>query len=181
MINFQNFFAMLISNWRHANAPIPARPHIKAIFLAWLGAFLAIISVANLQAAWQTLLILASFGASCLLIYAYPTSPFAQPRNVIGGHFISTLTGLVVMSLFGVTAITMAVGVATAIALMLICRVPHPPAGSNPLIVMLVMAKWDFLFTSTLLGSLIVVGVALIFNNLFTDNEGNGRRYPLYW
>lgn len=176
-----NFFSRLLSNWQNATIPVPARLPPKAILLAWLGAFLAIVSVASLQAVTQAPLILGSFGASCLLIYAYPTSPFAQPRNVIGGHFIATLTGLVVMALFGVTAISMAIGVATAIGLMLIFRVPHPPAGSNPLIVMLALAKWNFLVTPTLLGSLIVVGVALVFNNLATDNDGKGRQYPLYW
>lgn len=177
----KNTLSTLLSNWRTANTPVPARLPNKAIFLAWLGAFLAIVSVASLQEVTHAPLILGSFGASCLLIYAYPTSPFAQPRNVIGGHFIATLTGLVVMALFGVTAISMAIGVATAIGLMLIFRVPHPPAGSNPLIVMLALAKWDFLVTPTLLGSLIVVGVALVFNNLGSDNDGNGRKYPLYW
>lgn len=88
----------------------------------------------------KTPLILGSLGASCLLVYAYPTSPFAQPRNVIGGHFVATLTGLVVMNVLGVNAVSMAIGVATAIGLMLILKVPHPPAGSNPLIVMLAMA-----------------------------------------
>lgn len=175
------FFKTLLKNWQTANLPMPARLSKKAIFLAWLGAFLAIMCVASLDSVTKTPLIFGSLGASCLLVYAYPTSPFAQPRNVIGGHFLATLTGLAVMTLFGVNAMTMAIGVATAIALMLIFRVPHPPAGSNPLIVMLAMAKWDFLFTPTLFGSLIVVGVALIFNNLSTDSQGNGRKYPLYW
>lgn len=129
----------------------------------------------------KTPLILGSLGASCLLVYAYPTSPFTQPRNVIGEHFVATLTGLVVMNVLGVNAVSMAIGVATAIGLMLMLKVPHPPAGSNPLIVMLTMAKWDFLITPTLVGSMIVIGVALIFNNLSTDNENKARKYPMYW
>lgn len=120
-------------------------------------------------------LILGSFGASCLLVFAYPQSPFAQPRNVIGGHFIATLTGLVFLAVFGVSWWAMALAVGTAIALMLLARMPHPPAGSNPLIVMLAGAGWDFLLTPTLAGSLILVAVALVYNNL------DGRRYPTYW
>lgn len=182
MVNsLQSFFSTLFSNWRSASTPIPARVSKKAIILAWIGAFLAIVSVASLQSVLKTPLILGSLGASCLLVYAYPTSPFAQPRNVIGGHFVATLTGLVVMNVLGVNAISMAIGVATAIGLMLMLKVPHPPAGSNPLIVMLAMAKWDFLITPTLVGSMIVIGVALIFNNLSTDNENKARKYPMYW
>lgn len=176
-----NFLQRLIHHWQSANQPIPTRFSKKAIVLAWVGAFLATLSFASLQDYIQTPLILGSFGASCLLVFAYPTSPFAQPRNVIGGHFVATLTGLVVMNVWGVNAVTMAIGVATAIGLMLLLKVPHPPAGSNPLIVMLALAKWDFLFTPTLFGSIIVIAVALIFNNLSTDNENKARKYPMYW
>lgn len=70
--------------------------------------------------------------------------PFAQPRNVIGGHVIATFTGLVFMTLFGIHWWSMAMAVGTAIALMLIFRMPHPPAGSNPLIVMLGAVNWSF-------------------------------------
>lgn len=70
----------------------------------------------------------------------------------------------------------MATAVGTAIALMLIFRMPHPPAGSNPLIVMLGAVNWSFLITPTLIGSIVLVMVALIYNNL-----GKGKQYPTYW
>lgn len=97
-------------------------------------------------------MILGLFGASCLLMFAYPASPFAQPRNVIGGHVIATFTGLAFMALFGIHWWSLATAVGTAIALMLLFRMPHPPACSNPLIVMLGAVKWRFLITPTLLG-----------------------------
>lgn len=154
----------------------PARVSWKTIGFAWLGAALATAAFAYAHFSLHTVLVLGSFGASCLLVFAYPQSPFAQPRNVIGGHFIATLTGLVFLTAFGATWWSMALAVATAIALMLIARMPHPPAGSNPLIVALAGAGWDFLLTPTLFGSLILVAVALVYNNW-----GKGRRYPTYW
>ncbi|MGR6981977.1 HPP family protein [Testudinibacter sp. P27/CKL/0425] len=163
-------------NWRTANEPRPARLPLAAIAVAWLGGFLATAAFAGAGEMAQLSLVLGSFGASCLLVFAYPASPFSQPRNVVGGHFIATLTGLVVMAIFGVHCWSMAIGVGTAIALMLLLRVPHPPAGSNPLIVMLGAVKWSFLITPTLIGALILVLVALFFNNW-----GKDRRYPLYW
>ena len=153
----------------------PTRLPWRGIALAWLGAALATAAFASAHFSLHKTLILGSFGASCLLVFAYPQSPFAQPRNVIGGHFIATLTGLVFLAVFGVSWWAMALAVGTAIALMLLARMPHPPAGSNPLIVMLAGAGWDFLLTPTLAGSLILVAVALIYNNL------GGRRYPTYW
>lgn len=155
----------------------PARLPWKPIALAWLGAALATAAFAGAGDVLTMPLVLGSFGASCLLVFAYPQSPFAQPRNVIGGHFVATLTGLVFMAVFGAIWWTMALAVGTAVALMLVLRVPHPPAGSNPLIVMLGGVGWDFLFTPTLIGSLILVAVALLYNNW----GGDGRRYPTYW
>jgi len=52
----------------------------------------------------------------------------------------------------------------------------HPPAGSNPVIVFLLQPGFDFLLTPTLLGVLLLLLTALVFNNL-----GKGRRYPQYW
>ena len=80
------------------------------------------------------------------------------------------------MTLFGIHWWSMATAVGTAIALMLIFRMPHPPAGSNPLIVMLGAVNWSFLITPTLIGSIVLVMVALIYNNL-----GKGKQYPTYW
>ena len=53
----------------------------------------------------------------------------------------------------------MAVG--TAIALMMLTRTVHPPAGSNPVIVFLGQPGWGFLLFPTLIGALVVVAVAL--------------------
>ncbi len=154
----------------------PQRLPLVIIGLAWLGGTLAT-AVLALIGDWQRVaMILGSFGASCLLIFAYPESPFAQPRNIVGGHMITTFTGLAVMSLFGVEWWSMALAVGTAIALMLLFRVPHPPAGSNPLIVMLGGVSWKFLFTPTLVGAIALVVVALIYNNI-----GRHRHYPRYW
>lgn len=154
---------------------IPPRLPLRAIALAWLGAFLAAATLGLLSDLGHIPLILGSFGASCLLIFAYPESPFAQPRNVVGGHLLSSLVGLVVMALCGVHWWSMGLAVASAIALMLLLRVPHPPAGSNPFIVMLSAAKWSFLLTPTLLGALVLVGVALAYGRL------TARKYPTYW
>lgn len=164
-------------NWHHANQPIPKRLSLKQIILAWGGAFLATAVIAQTTVSVQLPLILGSFGASCLLVFGYPSSPFAQPRNVIGGHFVASLTGLIVMAVLGTTPFAMAIAVATAIALMMLLRVPHPPAGSNPIIVMLAHASWDFLLTPTLLGALLLIAVALIYNN-YGDEQ---RAYPIYW
>ncbi|MCW9709449.1 HPP family protein [Avibacterium sp. 21-586] len=164
------------NKWPAPTETLPPRLPWRSICTAWLGAFLAAAALGISQEWKDLLMILGSFGASCLLVFAYPNSPFSQPRNVIGGHFIASLTGLIFLNMLGVHWWSMAIAVATAIALMLILRVPHPPAGSNPFIVMMMGAGWEFLITPTLLGSIILVIVAIIYNNI-----GISRRYPTYW
>lgn len=154
----------------------PPRVAARQILLAWLGGIVAIAAVAGFADASHLPMVLGSFGASCVLLFGFPDSPFSQPRNVIAGHFLATLTGLVFLTLFGAHWWSMALATGTAIALMQITRTVHPPAGSNPVIVMLTAPAWQFLLMPTLAGAVILVLVALVFNNLPRE-----RTYPQYW
>lgn len=59
---------------------------------------------------------------------------------------------------------------------MMALRCVHPPAGSNPVIVFLTAPGWSFLLTPTLAGALLLVAVALVYNNLH-----GAKHYPQYW
>lgn len=156
--------------------PLPSSPSLSQVGFVWLGAFLAAAVIASLAYFTKQPLVLGSFGASIFVLFILPDTPFAQPRNVVGGHFISTLVGLVFLHLVSPEWWSMALSLATALSLMQLLRVPHPPAGSNPFIVFLVSANWDFLLTPTLLGAALLVVVALLYNNLSLQ-----RSYPRYW
>jgi len=157
-------------------APLPPQPALKLVALAWLGGFLAIATVALMTDFLSVALVLGSFGASCVLVFGYPDVPFSQPRNVVVGHVISSLVGLVFLTVLGPHWWALALAVGTAIALMMLTRTVHPPAGSNPVIVFLTLPAWDFLLFPTLAGALLLVAVALIYNNVTRD-----AKYPKYW
>lgn len=157
-------------------AALPPRATSKAIALAWLGGFLAIAVVAALSDFLSVALVLGSFGASCVLVFGYPDVPFSQPRNVVAGHVISSLVGLGFLTAFGAHWWAVALAVGTAIALMMLTRTVHPPAGSNPVIVFLTQPSWSFLLFPTLVGVLVLVAVALVYNNVSRD-----AKYPKYW
>ena len=161
--------------WK-ATGALPPKPAKKNVLLAGLGGFIAIAVLSLLAQQTGALLILGSFGASCVLVFGFIESPFAQPRNVIAGHFLSSLTGLVFLNFFGAQWWSMALAVAVAIVLMMLTRTVHPPAGSNPVIVMLAQPGWQFLFAPTLLGAAAIVLVALVYNNY-----PKSRQYPQYW
>lgn len=167
-----SFFVKL----RGDGADLPPKASNKNVALAWLGGVLAIATVAGLTDALSAALILGSFGASCVLVFAYPDVPFSQPRNVIVGHVLSSAVGLLFLNLFGPTWWAVALAAGTAIALMMVTRTVHPPAGSNPVIVFLAHPGWSFLIFPTLTGAVVLVAVALIYNN-----ATRSARYPKYW
>lgn len=161
---------------RGDGAALPPRPSKKSVAIAWLGGAITIAACASLTTALSTMLVLGSFGASCVLVFGYPDVPFSQPRNVLFGHILSSAIGLLGMHLFGPTWWGMAISVGTAIAMMMVTRTVHPPAGSNPVIVFLSNPGWNFLLFPTAVGALVIVAVALLYNN-----ATRSARYPKYW
>ncbi len=157
-------------------AAIPPRPPLKQLGFISIGTFLAACVIGYLAYITNHPIIMGSFGASIFVLFVLPDSPFAQPRNVILGHFVTTLIGLIFFHLMSPEWWSMALALAFAILAMQYLRVPHPPAGSNPFIVFLLGSQWEFLWMPTLIGSVLIVIVALFYNNLSND-----RSYPKYW
>jgi CBS-domain-containing membrane protein len=155
---------------------LPPREPLSNVIVSFLGGFCAIGIIALLASAVRVPLVLGSFGATCVLVFGYPKVPFSQPRNVIAGHFLSSFIGLSFLGVLGPAWWSLALALATAIAVMLLTRTVHPPAGSNPVIVMLSQPTWEFLLTPTFCGAALIIVVALVVNNL-----GAIRRYPAYW
>jgi len=111
-----------------------------------------------------------------VLLFGFPDVPFSQPRNVIVGHVLSSFVGLAILAIFGAHSWSLALAVGTAIALMMLARTVHPPAGSNPVIVFLTKPAWGFLLYPTLFGAIILVLIALIYLN-----ATRAAKYPKYW
>lgn len=152
------------------------KQNISKIFLSGLGGAIAIGCIGFLAYITNQPLILGSFGASCVLIFGFPKSPFSQPRNVIGGHLIASFIGLLCLNLFGDYWWSMALALGLAISFMMLTDTVHPPAGSNPVIVMLGAPNWNFLLEPTLIGAILLVAIGFIFNNITTK-----EKFPEYW
>lgn len=164
------------SKFRGGELALPPIPTGKAVILAWLGGVIAISVVACLTSLTSFPLVLGSFGATCVLVFGYPDVPFSQPRNIVFGHCLSSLIGLVFLTVLGPYWWAAALATGTAIAAMMLTRTVHPPAGSNPVIVFLTMPAWGFLLYPTLLGALLITGVAILYNNATRPSN-----YPKYW
>ena len=154
----------------------PARPSWSHVVLSGVGGLFAIGMVALLTQTTGQAWLMAPFGASCVLAFGVPDSPLAQPRNIIGGHVVSTLVGLVTLAVLGAHWWSMGLAVGLAIIAMQATRTTHPPAGANPLLVMVGGLGWGSLLTPVLFGAVVIVLCAVIFNNL-----SEKRAYPKYW
>ncbi|TYP69395.1 HPP family protein [Paenibacillus methanolicus] len=157
-------------------APNPSVVRPRAALAGAIGGFAAIGLLALLTEWSAASWIMAPFGASCVLAFGLWESPLAQPRNIIGGHLLSTFVGLLVYHLIGGGALSLAIGVGLAIGLMMVTRTTHPPAGADPIVVILAGSGWSFLLTPVLAGSVVIVAAALLLNNLDPN-----RRYPVFW
>ena len=92
------------------------------------------------------LFIAASFGSSMVLLFGFPESPFAQPKNVFFGHLVTALVGVFFVNFIPLPIyISIAGAVGIGIFLMIILDVVHPPAGGNPIMVIIGSASFEYL------------------------------------
>ena len=109
--------------------------------------------------------LIASFGSSMVLLYGYPESPFAQPKNVFFGHLVTTIVGLIVLHFIPLPLfIIVPIAVGFGVGLMILFNVTHPPAGGNPIIVIVGSVSFDYLFSPVITGSIIIIISAIIIN-----------------
>jgi CBS-domain-containing membrane protein len=178
----KNYFAKMKGKGRS-----PHKISLSEIFWSWLGGFIGISLIAWLSAKGGIagpgkLFLIGSFGASAVLIYGAPHVEYAQPRNLVGGHVLSALVGVLIAHYAGLPLeIAGPLAVASSIALMHMTKTIHPPGGATALIAILGGAKikaLGFLYAifPVGLGATLMLLVALIVNNLAPT-----RSYPKFW
>lgn len=141
--------------------------NIFTALYAGVGSALAIVILALLDnAQLQHIWIMAPFGASAVLVFGVPDSPLAQPKNVILGHLLTAFIGLIFLTYFSVTPITLALATGLGVSAMLLSKTTHPPAGANPLLIMLTGQSWSFLLTPVLSGAIVIVLCGMLMTKL---------------
>lgn len=161
-------------------------PGLSEIIWSWIGAFLGIGLVAyinfNLVDGTDLVMIIGSFGASAVLIYGAISSPLAQPRNLVGGHVISAVIGVIFYQLLrDQPLLASSLAVATAIAAMQATKTLHPPGGATALIAVIGSQKVHALGFLYVLFPVGVGAVLMLAVALLVDNIPKNRRYPVFW
>jgi CBS domain-containing membrane protein len=149
---------------------------LRSALAGTLGVFL------TAWASWQLLgtppFVVASVGASAVIVFVVPNSPFAQPWSVVGGYLVSAAAGVLAATWVPSLAWATAFAAGLAILGMLALRCLHPPGGAVALFAVLggeaVRALgWQYLLAPVAVNALLLVAAALIINNLLP-----GRHYP---
>ena len=116
-----------------------------------------------------------SFGSSMVLLFGFPESPFAQPKNVFFGHLVTALVGVVFVHFVPLPIyINIAAAVGLGIFFMILLNIAHPPAGGNPIMVIIGSASYDYLINPIIFGSIIILLLAIIINKYLLK-----KNYPL--
>jgi CBS-domain-containing membrane protein len=121
------------------------------------------------------LFLTASFGASMVLLYGFPESPFAQPKNIFFGHLLTSLIGILFVNYIHLPIfINIALAVGIGIFFMIALDVVHPPAGGNPIMVIIGGVSYEYLISPIIFGCLIILLFGIILNKFILK-----KIYPL--
>mgnify|MGYP006105296123 CR=1 FL=1 len=118
----------------------------------------------------------ASFGSTAVLVFGYPKNEFAQPKNIFFGHLVTSFVGVIFVTFFEINFITMAIAVGFALMLMIFFKVTHPPAGGNPIAIMLGGVSFQFLIFPVMVGAITIIIGGIIYNSLILK-----KKYPITW
>ena len=163
----------------------PPGVRLSEVWWSFVGSFTGIAVCGYLSSRYfepkDMTLIVASFGASAVLLYGAIKSPLAQPRNLVGGHLFSALIGVACFKVFGGVWMGAALAVSLSIAIMIVTRTLHPPGGATALLAVIgsdQIHRLGFLYAVLPigLGAMVLLFVALVVNNI-----SRHRNYPEYW
>ena len=174
----QSIWQRLIDSLNVQIGPISLTERLVSITGGFIGIFLMLVISHWAVGSSGAALLVASMGASIVLLFGAPHGTMAQPWPLVGGHVVSALIGVSTVHLIPNPYLAAAIAVALAIGAMQFLRCLHPPGGATALVAVLggneVLALgYQFVLTPVLLNTAIILIVAVLFNMGFS-----WRRYP---
>ena len=139
--------------------------------LSALGALIFISFLAFLDRSFEGMIwLIPPFGASMVLVMAVHESPLAKPKNILLGHILSALSGVIILYLIGDNFLALGIAVALAVFVMIVTDTIHPPAGANPIIVILTGQGITFVLFPVAVVAFMLVVFAYLYNKLLKRN-----------
>ena len=161
-------------------AVMSERPGAIAILSGAVGGAICIAVMQAVSAGTEFPLMAIPFATSIVLVMGSPEADPAQPRALVGGHLVSALVGLLAVKIAGPAPWVAAAAVGLSIVAMHCTRTFHPPAGIDPLVVVVNDMPWSFFVAPVAIGALMLLAFALVWNNL-SARAGSGPSWPAHW
>ncbi len=121
------------------------------------------------------------FATSIVTVLGSPDAEPAQPRALVGGHLLSTVVGVLMVKLCGPAPWAAAVAVGLAMVAMHLTGTFHPPAGIDPLVVVVNDMSWRFLLAPVGIGAVLLALFAFAWHNLVARGPNRGDTWPAQW
>jgi CBS-domain-containing membrane protein len=160
------------------------RNQLWAVLAGSAGGALAIAAMEIYSVTAQFPLVAIPFATSIVLVMGSPKAEPAQPRALVGGHLISTAVGLAAVKLLGPGVWVAAVAVGLAMIAMHLTGTFHPPAGIDPLVVVINGMPLSFLIVPVGAGALLLAAFAFAWHNIVARGATRGEAglaWPVRW
>jgi CBS-domain-containing membrane protein len=157
------------------------RSQFLAVIAGALGGAIAIAGMEAFSVRAAFPLVAIPFATSIVMVLGSPKAEPAQPRALIGGHLVSTLVGLIVVKLCGPAPWAAAIAVGLAMIAMHLTGTFHPPAGIDPLMVVVNNMSWSFLVAPVAIGALMLALFAFAWHNVVARGANRSDTWPTRW
>ena len=149
--------------------PKNIEPIVSGISAALVIGVLAFLTLRTSAGVW----LMFSFGATVFIVFVLYNLETAQPKNIFFGHLVSILVGIIFNETIGFSFYSLGLSVGVAVALMVYLKVMHPPAASNPLVVLFTDVSFDFILFPVITGTIIIIFMSILINRIILK-----RKYP---
>jgi CBS-domain-containing membrane protein len=157
------------------------RTKFIAILAGATGGAVAIAGMETFSARAAFPLVAIPFATSIVTVLGSPEAEPAQPRALIGGHLVSTLVGLLIVKILGPAPWAAALAVGLAMVAMHLTGTFHPPAGIDPLVVVVNDMSWNFLIAPVGIGVILLALFALAWHGLVGRAANRDNTWPAKW
>ena len=152
-------------------------PVVSGLSAATVIGILAFLTLRTTSGLW----LMFSFGATVFIVFVLYNLETAQPKNIFFGHLVSVLVGIIFNETVGFSFLALGLSVGFAVTLMVYLKVMHPPAASNPLVVLFSDVSFEYILFPVILGSLVIIIMSIFINRIILKRKYPTKRFWLYW
>ena len=152
--------------------PKNLEPIVSGLSAAIVIGVLAFLTLRTPAGVW----LMFSFGATVFIVFVLYNLETAQPKNIFFGNLVSLLVGIIFNETIGFSFYSLGLSVGVAVTLMVYFKIMHPPAASNPLVVLFTDVSFDYILFPVVVGTIAIIVMSVFINKIILK-----RNYPTKW